>query len=213
MTANISGSTVSVVGLAGAAIVVDGSGVTQPVSGTFWQATQPVSGPLTDAELRATAVPVSGTFYQATQPISAASLPLPSGAATESTLAAASAKLPATLGQKAMSASMAVVIASDQASFPVEYVAVSAPVISTAPVTTTSIQILAANAARKGVECETRCTNTERVFINFGAVAATSDHKPIEACSSWQPPAGLTVTSAIQVIALSGTQDVVCVEY
>jgi hypothetical protein len=49
---------------------VDGSGVTQPVSGTFWQATQPVSGPLTDVQLRATAVPVSGTFWQATQPIS-----------------------------------------------------------------------------------------------------------------------------------------------
>lgn len=42
-----------------------------------------VTGPLTDAELRATAVPVSGTFFQATQPISAASLPLPTGAATE----------------------------------------------------------------------------------------------------------------------------------
>lgn len=40
---------------------VDGSGVTQPVSGTFWQATQPVSGPLTDTQLRATPVPVSGT--------------------------------------------------------------------------------------------------------------------------------------------------------
>ena len=40
---------------AGNALVVDGSGVTQPVSGTFWQATQPVS---------------------------AASLPLPTGAST-----------------------------------------------------------------------------------------------------------------------------------
>lgn len=49
---------------------VDGSGVTQPVSGTFWQATQPVSGPLTDVQLRATAVPVSGTFWPTTQPIS-----------------------------------------------------------------------------------------------------------------------------------------------
>ena len=90
---------------------VDGSGVTQPISGsisvsnfpatqavtgTFWQATQPisgtvtantglsqpltdtqlratavpVSGPLTDTQLRASAVPVSGTFWQATQPIS-----------------------------------------------------------------------------------------------------------------------------------------------
>ena len=34
---------------------MDGSGVTQPVSGTFWQATQPVSGPLTDTQLRALA--------------------------------------------------------------------------------------------------------------------------------------------------------------
>ncbi len=82
---------------------VDGSGHTQPVSGTFWQATQPVSGtvtantglsqPLTNTELRAAAVPVSGTFFQttqpvsgtffqATQPVSAVSLPLPTGAAT-----------------------------------------------------------------------------------------------------------------------------------
>lgn len=68
-----------------------------PVSGTFYQATQPVSGPLTDTQLRATALPVSGAFYQATQPVSgtfwqatqpvsAAALPLPSGAATETTL-------------------------------------------------------------------------------------------------------------------------------
>lgn len=60
------------------------------------------------------AIPVTGTFFQATQPISAASLPLPTGATTEATLAAQSAKLPATLGQKAMSASMAVVLSSDQ---------------------------------------------------------------------------------------------------
>lgn len=46
-----------------------------------------VDGPVTDAELRATPVPVSGTFYQATQPISAVSLPLPTGASTEATLA------------------------------------------------------------------------------------------------------------------------------
>lgn len=65
-----------------------------PVTGTFWQATQPVS--------IASSVAVTGTFWQATQPvsgtvtanagsgtfaISAASLPLPAGAATETTLA------------------------------------------------------------------------------------------------------------------------------
>lgn len=61
---------------------------TQPVSGTFWQATQPVS--------IAAPVPVTGTFWQATQPVSgpltdgqlrAAPLPLPTGAATEATVA------------------------------------------------------------------------------------------------------------------------------
>jgi hypothetical protein len=44
---------------------------TQPVSGTFWQATQPVSGPLTDAELRATAVPVSLTSTTITGTVAA----------------------------------------------------------------------------------------------------------------------------------------------
>lgn len=63
---------------------VDVSGSSVSVSN--FPATQPVSGPLTNAELRATAVPVSGTFFQATQPVSAASLPLPAGAATEVTL-------------------------------------------------------------------------------------------------------------------------------
>ena len=62
-------------------------GTAVPVSGTFWQTTQPVSGPLTDTQLRASAVPVSGTvtiqdgggsitvdgtFWQATQPVSIA---------------------------------------------------------------------------------------------------------------------------------------------
>lgn len=52
--------------------------------------TAAVTGPLTDVQLRTTPVPVSvvapvsvtGTFWQPTQPISAASLPLPAGAAT-----------------------------------------------------------------------------------------------------------------------------------
>jgi hypothetical protein len=48
----------------------------QAVSGTVnvgnLPATQAVSGPLTDVQLRATAVPVSGTFWPATQPVSLA---------------------------------------------------------------------------------------------------------------------------------------------
>ena len=93
---------------AAGALKVDGSAVTQPVSGAVsisgavsvsnFPATQPVSGsvsvsgsvavtgPLTDAQLRAVAVAVDGSGV--TQPVSAASLPLPTGAATETTLAA-----------------------------------------------------------------------------------------------------------------------------
>ena len=65
------------------ALTVDGSGVTQPVSGAFYPATQPISAAsalLVDGS--ATTQPVSGTFYQATQPISAASALLVDGSAT-----------------------------------------------------------------------------------------------------------------------------------
>lgn len=84
-----------------------------------------VTGGLTDTQLRATAVPVSGTFWQATQPISASSLPLPTGAATETTLAALNTKTPA-LGSTTSSGSTPVVIASDQATVPVNQSGVTA---------------------------------------------------------------------------------------
>jgi hypothetical protein len=122
-----------------------------PVTGTFWQATQPVSG----------------TFWQATQPISAASLPLPTGAATEATLSAQSAKLPATLGQKAMAASLAVVIASDQSTVPVSTVDV------TATGSLTAIDAVVAAPADNGVVRTGASTAGSLVAIEFGAGHAT----------------------------------------
>lgn len=53
---------------------------------TFGQAAMANSLPVTIANNQ-TALPVTGTFFQATQPISAVTLPLPTGAATEATLA------------------------------------------------------------------------------------------------------------------------------
>jgi hypothetical protein len=117
-------------------VPVDGSGVVQPISGTVAiSGSVAVTGPLTDAQLRASAVPVSGTFFQATQPVSgtfwqatqpvsATSLPLPSGAATETTLAALltlsgfQARIPVN-GQGTMAGSVPVVIASNQSAVPV----------------------------------------------------------------------------------------------
>lgn len=76
--------------------------------------TVPVSGPLTDAQLRASAVPVS-----------AAALPLPSGASTSALQTTGNTSLSnidgklGSLGQKAMSGSAPVVLASDQSAIPV----------------------------------------------------------------------------------------------
>lgn len=82
----------------------------------------PVSGPLTDTQLRAVAVPVSGTVTAnagtGTFAVSAVSLPLPTGAATETTLAALNAKFSA-LGQNTMVNSAPVVLASNQSAIPV----------------------------------------------------------------------------------------------
>jgi len=68
-------------------------------------ATQPVSGPVTDTQLRAVAVPVS-----------TASLPLPAGAATEATLGTVNGKTPALVGTWAYyaGASGTVVVGSGQ---------------------------------------------------------------------------------------------------
>lgn len=67
---------------------------------------------------------VTGTFFQGTQPVSAASLPLPTGASTDATLATRLADATFTgrintQGQKASAASTPVVLASDQSSIPV----------------------------------------------------------------------------------------------
>lgn len=58
------------------------------------QAAMADSAPVTIANNQSP-VPVSGTFYQDTQPVSATSLPLPTGAATETTLAALNTKVTA----------------------------------------------------------------------------------------------------------------------
>src|SRR5574343_324856 len=103
-----------------------------PISGTV-TISNPTAQGLTDAQLRATPVPVSGTVAISNQvsqpltdtqlratavPVSAASLPLPSGAATESTVAAINTKTPS-LGQAAMVGSVPVTIASNQTAVPI----------------------------------------------------------------------------------------------
>lgn len=110
------------------ALPVNGSGFTQPVSGTVavsnFPATQPVSGEVSAllklSDGGVSALPVNGSGV--TQPISAVALPLPLGASTETSLAALLALYTArqpVLGQAAMVASSPVVIASNQSAIPI----------------------------------------------------------------------------------------------
>lgn len=130
-----------------------------------------VTGPLTDAQLRASAVPVS-----------AASLPLPTGAATETTLAAMSAKLPATLGQTTSAASLAVVLASNQSSIPVAATPVVPPALTvkSAAITvgTSAVRLTtdgsAPSSTRRVLLANVDTANTAKFYIGPSGVTAAT---------------------------------------
>lgn len=186
-----------------AADVNTGSGLpvtvqgTVPVSGTFWQATQPVSaaslplpaGAALDASVTAlsakfgalgqaamvgaapvviasnqSAIPVSGTFWQSTQPISAASLPLPTGAATETTLAALNTKVTAVnTGAVTISAAL--------------------------PAGTNVIGALTANQSVNNAQIAGVATATGNGVVGTGVqrVAIASDNSPVAVTGTFNP--------------------------
>lgn len=162
--------------------------------------TQPVSGPLTDTQLRASAVPVS-----------AAALPLPSGAATEATLAAASGKLPATLGQKTKANSLAVVLASDSdvlsVSNPGNGYADSARKASGSVTSGAWVELIASTAAAAKGLC---LFDSSGVSLELGIGAAASETRKLIV-----PPGGLNgfiplaipAGSRVSVRALGTTAD------
>jgi hypothetical protein len=116
-----------------------------------------------------------------TQPISAASLPLPTGAATETTLASRVADSTVTarlntLGQKTGANSAPVVLASDQAGLPLPVAGTAT--LSNVSSSAASVTLIAANANRKGLLIVN--DSTKMLFAKFGATAsATSYSVPI----------------------------------
>jgi hypothetical protein len=153
--------------------------ITDPVAvtGTFWQATQPVSGTVT-------ANAGTGTFA-----ISAASLPLPTGAATQTTLASILTNTPA-LGQATMAGSSPVVIASDQSAIPVTLT--STTVTGTVAVTqSTSPWIVAGGGTAgapgtavltvQGISGGTAIPISGTVTANNASVSATGSGVPADA--------------------------------
>lgn len=131
-----------------------------------------------------------------TQPISAASLPLPTGAATEATLAtraseatlatrASEATLATrladatftarinTLGQKTSANSTPVVIASDQSALPVTFGGVAVATVTSVSVSTTVATLSASNAAKTRVIVY---NEGGTLFVKLGAGATSASY-------------------------------------
>lgn len=113
-----------------------------------------------------------------TQPISAATLPLPAGAATSAlqatgntSLASIDSKTPA-LGQAVMAASVPVVISSNQTAIPVQVNVSSTGTLSSVNNAITTFVVLASNANRKGFIVYN--DSLAIVFLAFAATASTT---------------------------------------
>lgn len=141
----------------------------------------PVTGPLTDAQLRAAAVPVSN-----------ASLPLPAGASTAAAQATAGASLSSidgktpALGQAAMAASQPVVIASNQSAVPVS-----------GPLTDTQLRATSVPVSGPLTDAQLRAV----------AVPVSNASLPLPAgaaTSAKQPTLGTAGTPSADVISVQG---------
>ena len=150
---------------------------------------------------------VTGTFWQATQPVSVAALPLPTGASTETTLSSLNAKVPA-LGQALAASSTPVVLPAAQVTaltpptsvgvnnFPAtQPVSIASSVAVTGPLTDTQLRASAvpisgtvtANLGTiAGVATETTLTslNSKVTAVNTGAVVVSSSVLPTSAATS-----------------------------
>jgi hypothetical protein len=177
------------------ALAADVSGSSVSVSN--FPATQPISGS------------VSVSNFPATQPISAASLPLPTGAATETTLAAVSGKLPATLGQTTMSASLPVTLASDQSAILTkdsysrgEFVRNNYS--SSSVITSLYTQLVASTAAAYSA-IEIFDSSGETLKLAIGAAGAEVDQFLIFPGGNGRIPYSISAGSRISIMAVSNT--------
>ena len=170
-------------------LLVDGSGVTQPVSGTITVSNQG----LTDAELRASAVPVS-----------AASLPLPTGASTETTLSALETKVPSGLTVT----STRLLVDPSGVTSPVS---IAASVQTKDPVNTggsyfdasiSAVDTITAPANAVEVIIQADDTNTENLRFKIGGTATTTSGIQLQPGRSET----LKVGANISIIPEAGTQ-------
>ena len=144
-------------------------------------------------------IPVDGSAV--TQPVSAVSLPLPTGAATESTLSALSAKFSA-LGQNTMSASTPVVLSSNHSDISVKNKSSSFSNITTTG--TTTIKSGAGIFRRLVINTKGVSSNTFTIYDNTagsGTVIATVD--TVNSTGSLEY--GLAFSTGLTIVSAAGT--------
>jgi hypothetical protein len=177
------------------------------VSVSNFPATQPISGS------------VSVSNFPATQPISAASLPLPTDAATETTLAAMSGKLPAALGQTTKSGSLSVTMASDQGGIQTKEISSKGEFIrnsySTLSVSTASYTQLIASTAAAYSAIEIFDSSGETLKIAIGAAGSEVDQFLIFPGGNGRLPYTIASGSRISIRAVSNTASVgeICINF
>ena len=144
-------------------------------------------------------IPVDGSAV--TQPISAASLPLPAGAATQATLSSIDAKFSA-LGQNTMSASTPVVLSSNHSDISVKNKSSSFSNITTTG--TTTIKSGAGIFRRLVINTKGVSSNTFTIYDNTagsGTVIATVD--TVNSTGSLEY--GLAFSTGLTIVSASGT--------
>lgn len=220
---NVGGNLTGLTGTANG-LKVDGSAVTQPVSaaslplptGAATSAKQPALGTAGSASTDVitvqgiasmTALKVDGSAV--TQPVSAASLPLPTGAATSAnqttgntSLASIDGKL-ASLGQKTMAGSEPVVIASDQSAIPT-----AAPINSNGSASSTTVSTAAtitkpANAV--GFILQNDAASTD--YIRWCDANSTASTTVGSVLQPGQDTGYVPMSKNLSVCAHSGTQN------
>jgi hypothetical protein len=150
--------------------------------------------------------PVSGTFFQATQPISVVTLPLPTGAATAAnqateiaSLSSIDAGIPAALGQTTMAASMPVVLASNQTAIPVN--ATSTPDVQLGKSFSVSFEINVATAAETNMCLIRNPAGSGKLLSIVESAFALTNTVASQSIVRWYINPTVTATGAAQTIA------------
>jgi hypothetical protein len=155
--------------------------------------------------------PVVIASNQTAVPVSASSLPLPTGAATSANQTTANSSLSSidgklnSLGQKAMTASMPVVIASDQGAIPISGSITASPgTSSTSSVTSvassaSNVTMLSSNASRKNATFYN--DSTQIAYLKLGATASSTSYTvQLQAGQYYELPTGQIYTGQIDAI-------------